>query len=154
MIDPNILKSTPSRKKRSVSSLILFNANVVTLDSTLPRAQLVAAKDGKIASVWSNERLHELKQEKTQLIDCHGKTILPGFIDSDFHLHGFAESLVSVDLSPRNKVHSISDIQARVRQEAEKLPPRIPDNREWSVISRRIPPGASILSRIRSIPAN
>ncbi len=106
-----------------MSNLILFNANVVTLDPILPKAQLVAVKDGKITSVCRNERLHELKQEKTELVDCHGKTVLPGFIDSHFHLHGFAESLVSVNLSPRNHVHSIPDIQARVRQEAEKSPP-------------------------------
>ncbi len=106
-----------------MSDLILFNANVITLNSTLPEAQGVAIKDGKIISVCSNERLRELKQEKTEWIDCHGKTVLPGFIDSHFHLHGFAESLVSLDLSPRNNVYSIPGIQARVRQEAEKSPP-------------------------------
>jgi predicted amidohydrolase YtcJ len=104
-----------------VSDLILFNANVITLDSTLPKAQWIAIKDGKITHVSGFERLHELRQRNTELIDCHGKTVIPGFIDTHFHLHGFAESLIALNLSPRNNVHSISDIQARIRQETQRL---------------------------------
>lgn len=106
-----------------MSDLILFNANVITLDSTLPEAQVVAVTNGKISHVSGFEKLHELKQRKTKLIDCHGKTVLPGFIDAHFHLHGFAEGLMALNLSPRNNVRSISDIQARLHHEAQKLPP-------------------------------
>jgi predicted amidohydrolase YtcJ len=106
-----------------LSDLILFNANVITLDHSLPEVQLIAIKDGQIIHISGNEKLHELRQRNTILIDCHGKTILPGFIDAHFHLHGFAESLITLNLSPRNNVYSISDIQARVRQETQKLPP-------------------------------
>ena len=105
-----------------MSDLILFNANVITLDSTLPEAQGIAIKNRKITHVSGFGRLHELRQRNTELIDCHGKTVIPGFIDTHFHLHGFAESLITLNLSPRNNVHSISDIQARVRQEAQRLP--------------------------------
>ena len=105
-----------------MSDLILFNANVRTLDSKLPEAQLVAIRDGKISHVLNNGNLHELRQPNTKLIDCHGKTVLPGFIDTHFHLHGFAESLITLDLSPHNNVRSIADIQARVSREAQKLP--------------------------------
>jgi predicted amidohydrolase YtcJ len=38
----------------------------------------------------------ELKKKNTKVIDCKGKTILPGFIDAHFHLFGFAESLVTL----------------------------------------------------------
>jgi predicted amidohydrolase YtcJ len=106
-----------------MSDLILINANVITLDSTLPKAQGIAIENGKITHVSTLGRLHELRQPNTELIDCHGKTVIPGFIDAHFHLHGFAESLTALNLSPRNDVHSISDIQARVRQETHKVPP-------------------------------
>ena len=106
-----------------MSNLILHNANVITLDSTLPEAQRVAIQDGKIIAVSGNESLHELRQRNTTFIDCKGKTVLPGFIDTHFHLHGFAESLTTLNLSPRDHVRSISDIQARVRHEAQELPP-------------------------------
>ena len=105
-----------------MSDLILFNANVITLDPSLPEVQLVAIKNGQIIHISGNEKLHELRQRNTMLIDCHGKTVIPGFIDSHFHLHGFAESLITLNLSARNHVYSISDIQARVRQEAQRLP--------------------------------
>ena len=49
------------------------------------------------------------------MIDCQGKTVVPGFIDAHCHLFSFAESLVTLNLDPRNKIHSISDIQTKIR---------------------------------------
>jgi predicted amidohydrolase YtcJ len=93
------------------------------MDPFLPNAELIYIEDGKIVEVTANERLKDLKQPGVELLDCHGKTLLPGFVDNHFHLHGFAESLISLDLSPYSGVHSISDIQTRIRKESENYPP-------------------------------
>jgi predicted amidohydrolase YtcJ len=106
-----------------VKRLILFNANVLTMDPISPNAQLIFIEDGKIAEVTGNERLEELKQSGTGVLDCRGRTILPGFVDNHLHLHGFAESLISINLSPRCDVHSISDLQTRIRQESKNHSP-------------------------------
>ena len=86
-----------------MADLILNNANVITMDPALPRAKRVAIRDGKISAVAGNDKLKELRHKNTEVIDCKGKTVLPGFIDAHFHLHGFAESLVALNLEPRNK---------------------------------------------------
>jgi predicted amidohydrolase YtcJ len=106
-----------------LSALILFNANVITMDPKLPRAELVAIRDEKIIAVSNNESLIEFKNRNTKVIDCKGKTILPGFIDAHVHLFAFAESLVTVSLEPRNNIHSISDIQTKLREISRQKSP-------------------------------
>lgn len=106
-----------------MSDLILFNANVITMDAVLPTAQMVAIQDGRILATAKNEKLNEFRKKKTRVIDCKGKTVLPGFVDAHFHLRAFAENLVTLNLEPRKKIRSISDIQSEVLQLVQKLPP-------------------------------
>ena len=103
--------------------LNLYNANVITMNPAFPTAQLVAIKDARILSVGKNEDLNKLKQKNTRVINCKGKTILPGFIDTHCHLLGFAESLVTLNLKPQNNVRSISDIQAKIKQLSQECSP-------------------------------
>jgi predicted amidohydrolase YtcJ len=97
-----------------MASVILFNANVITLDPSQPKAELVAIDGGRIAYVSGNEALAHLKKPGTQIIDCKGRTLLPGFIDGHCHLRAYAESLVSLNLSPRENIRSISEIQRAI----------------------------------------
>jgi predicted amidohydrolase YtcJ len=85
------------------------------MDSALPRAELVAIRGGTIVQVTRNDRLRSLIEKKTLAIDCRGKTVLPGFIDAHCHVPAYAESLVSLNLSPREHIRSIADIQHRIR---------------------------------------
>jgi predicted amidohydrolase YtcJ len=101
--------------------LILFNANVITLDPQRESAQLVAIHKNRIQVVAGNDALKHLKQENTQVIDCDGKTLLPGFCDAHFHLLASAAESVGLDLSQRNNVRSISDIQTATHQFSKNL---------------------------------
>jgi len=101
------------------ADLILYNANILTMDEQRPRAQLVGVKGGRIIWVGDNDELKDLKGRK---IDCEGKTLVPGFNDAHCHILAFASSLLSVDCSP-SSVSSITDIQARIREQAQKLAP-------------------------------
>ncbi|HUL30691.1 MAG TPA: amidohydrolase [Thermodesulfobacteriota bacterium] len=102
--------------------LILFNANVITMDPLYPRAQGVLIKDGKILSAVTNDALKKWDTIKATKIDCKGKTILPGFIDTHLHLYALAESHVTLGLELRHNVRSISDIQAKIKEYSQKLP--------------------------------
>jgi predicted amidohydrolase YtcJ len=105
-----------------MTDLILFNAHVITMDPTYPIAQLVAVHSGKIEKVARNEHLKDLTHSKTEVIDCHGKTVLPGFIDAHVHFRGFSERLTAIDLSPSNNVRSISEMRDKITQIAKALP--------------------------------
>ncbi len=104
-----------------VVDLILYNANVITLDADRPRAQLVAIKGDKIMWVGSNDARKDLEGRKPQKIDCQGKTLTPGFNDAHCHIFAFASNLLSLDCSP-SSVASIADIKARIKAQAQKLP--------------------------------
>jgi len=106
-----------------VSDLILMNANIITMNPSLPRAKWVAIKNGKILAVAKDDNLKELRQRNTKIINCEGKTVLPGFIDTHIHFHGFAERLVTLSLGHPNHVCSISDMQEKIREVSKPLPP-------------------------------
>jgi predicted amidohydrolase YtcJ len=59
--------------------------------------------------------MHELRRKKTEVIDCMGKTVVPGFIDAHCHLAAFAESLVCIDLSPQEGTRSLADMRGKIR---------------------------------------
>jgi hypothetical protein len=102
--------------------LILFNANVMTMDPLYPKAEGVLIKNGKILSATTNDSLKKWHEPKATKIDCKGKTILPGFIDTHLHLHALAETHVTLNLEPRRDVRSISDIQSKIKEASQKLP--------------------------------
>jgi predicted amidohydrolase YtcJ len=102
--------------------LILYNANVITIDPLRPRAELVAVNGNKIAAVGDKDLLGYLRGPKTQVIDCRGGTVLPGFVDAHCHLYAYASAFVSLRLSPQEHIRSIADMQQRIRDYCLKLP--------------------------------
>ncbi|MFC2017227.1 amidohydrolase [Chloroflexota bacterium] len=104
------------------ADLILKNANVITIDPEQSAADLVAIKGDKIWLVAGNESLESVRGAKTKIIDCQGKTVVPGFNDAHCHIFSFIRKLLSIDLSP-SSVSSISDIKAAIRHRVRNTPP-------------------------------
>lgn len=104
------------------ADLILHNANVYTLDPLHPRAEMIAVANGKIIAVCDNTHLKRFRGQTTEVIDCTGRTVLPGFHDAHCHIVGLAETLITPDISP-SAVRSITDIQNKIREAAENLEP-------------------------------
>ncbi|MFC2013513.1 amidohydrolase [Chloroflexota bacterium] len=100
------------------ADLIFTNANVITLDPRQPAAGLVAIKGDKIWLVGDNKELESARGAKTKVIDCQGKTVLPGFDDAHCHIFSFVRKLLGIDVSP-SSVSSIVDIKAAIRHRAE-----------------------------------
>jgi predicted amidohydrolase YtcJ len=53
--------------------LILFNANVLTMDPSFPSADLVVIHGGRILKVTRNEIIKKNKNKRTVVIDCQKK---------------------------------------------------------------------------------
>ena len=102
------------------ADLVLYNANVLTMNRRRPRAELVAMRAGNIVWVGTNDDL-ALFKGRSKLINCEGKTVIAGFNDAHIHILAYASNLLSIDCSP-SSVPSISDIQEKIRQQAERTP--------------------------------
>ncbi|MEM7345779.1 MAG: amidohydrolase [Chloroflexota bacterium] len=68
------------------ADLIIINAKVYTVDPDNPHAEAVATKGNEIIFVGTSDEASALKGLDTQVIDGQGRTLLPGLIDSHFHL--------------------------------------------------------------------
>jgi len=109
-------------KKSNVPvDLILYNAKVITMQPEQPTAELVAINSNKILDIGSNENLGYFKGTRTELIDCQGKTVIPGFNDAHCHPRGFAASMLGIDCRPP-LVGSIDEIKALIRKQAAQTP--------------------------------
>ncbi|WP_083158156.1 amidohydrolase [Allomuricauda sp. CP2A] len=99
---------------------ILYNANVITVDSKKPYAQALAIEGDRITAVGQNEEVLRLAGASTKKIDVGGKTITPGFIDAHSHpaYSGMAH-LRNVDCDLR----SIDAIQKAIKKRVENTPP-------------------------------
>ena len=102
-------------------SLVLVNANVLTMDEQQPRGEAVAVNGERIAAVGSNSDVRRLTSTRTQVIDCQGLTLLPGFNDAHCHLPGLARRLQDLDCSPE-RAPSVALLQALVREWASARP--------------------------------
>ena len=56
---------------------LLINAVVQTLDDSLPTAQAVAVKDGRIVEVGGSDEILWLREDDYEVIDLEGRTIVP-----------------------------------------------------------------------------
>jgi predicted amidohydrolase YtcJ len=104
------------------ADIILKNANIITMDASRPRAELLAVDGDSIFFVGGNSELERLTGSSTKVIDCAGRTVVPGFNDAHLHLFSFIRKLMSIDLSPAS-VRSVEDIKEIVRQKALATPP-------------------------------
>ena len=104
------------------SDLILKNAKVITMNAAQPVAELAALDGDTIFFVGGNSEAERLTGRYTKVIDCEGKTVVPGFNDAHFHLFSLIKKLLSVDVSPA-AVHSIEDIKKIISKKAKTVPP-------------------------------
>ncbi len=83
-----------------MSKVIFYNAQIITMDQTLPYTQAVMIEDGRIVKVGSNKDILPLKEKDTELRDLEGCILLPGFIDPHSHFTAVAYDLLMVNAKP------------------------------------------------------
>ena len=92
--------------------IILYNANIITMkDKSIKQA--VCYESGKILKVGNNEEILNLKDNKTNVIDMKGNTILPGFIDSHSHFTAVANGMLQVDLE---NCRNFKEIEKKIKE--------------------------------------
>jgi predicted amidohydrolase YtcJ len=101
------------------ADLVIHNGTIITLNEAKPIASALAIKDGKILQVGIYEELEHLLGEHSKKIDLHGKTAVPGFIDSHIHLISLGLDMQVIDLSG---THTKSEILSRLEKTTMHTP--------------------------------
>lgn len=70
---------------KSETALVNGKIYSVDLNGNITRGTSIAIADGKILKIGNREDIDDTIDEQTNIIDCHGKTILPGLCDAHCH---------------------------------------------------------------------
>ncbi len=124
------------------ADLVFTNTKTYTADPGRPNAGLVAVRGSKIVHVGSMEEVGDWMGSGSRIVDGSGKSLLPGFIDSHFHLLLGSVSLRDVQLY---SMHSLNALSNAVSAHAAENPAR-----EWLAghgLPYNILPNAESLTR-------
>ncbi len=102
------------------ADLVIQNGRIVTVDTRVPEAQALAARDGKIVAIGTTADLARYLGPSTQVIDLHGQLAIPGFIEGHAHFTGIGENRINLDLM---STKSWDEIVQMVAQAVEKAKP-------------------------------
>lgn len=83
-----------------VADTIYHNGTIVTLDDSLPLAEAVAVRDGRILAVGTESEVLALAGQNTRLMDLEGKTLVPGFVESHGHTYMMGVQAATANLLP------------------------------------------------------
>lgn len=112
-----IIGFTVSCAQKDSADLALINGKIVTVDKKIPEVQALAAKDGVILAVGSNNRIKHTITEETQVIDLDGKLAIPGFTDAHGHFTSLGRSLLRLNLmNVKNWDEVVSLVQSAVQK--------------------------------------
>ncbi len=93
------------------SAHFLFeNARVFTANPALPDADCLAVRDNRIIYVGNRAEGQSFKAAGTRVIDVGGGTLMPGFIDSHFHMMYGALNMHGMQLEPVSNYEELSEI--------------------------------------------
>src|SRR4051812_2285774 len=107
------------------ADLVLKGATVLTVDAKDSTAQAIAVKHGRIVGVGSDSDVENLIGAGTRVLDCRGKTITPGFVDSHTHNTLVGEFRYSFDqLNTAAELNrTLDQLLAKVKQRASEVKP-------------------------------
>ena len=107
--------------------LIVTNANIYTVNDSLPKAEAFAISNGKFVGVGTSKEIKSVFTSENNL-DAGGKTIVPGLIDGHCHFYGLGINMQKVDL---NGTKSYDEILQKLVQFQKEKNPEFIQGRGW-----------------------
>lgn len=96
--------------------LVVYNANVYTVDNQFSKAQAFAIQDGKFVAVGSDRDILR-RYDAVKTLDAQGQNIYPGFIDGHCHFVGYGET--KVRYADLNGCQSFEEVLERLEKHNE-----------------------------------
>jgi predicted amidohydrolase YtcJ len=108
-----------AQRAPGVADLVVINGTVLTMDRADTRAQALAIRDGRIVEVGGDDVVRAWLGPSTRVVDAHGRTVIPGLIDS--HVHALGAAPVEA-VRPFRTLASVGELQEWLRDEARRSP--------------------------------
>ncbi|MFE6336349.1 amidohydrolase [Streptomyces sp. NPDC057798] len=100
------------------ADLVLRGARIHTVDATLPAAEALAVRDGRIVWLGDDANADRWTGPGTRIVQAGGRLVLPGFIDAHNHVRlGSDDACVQLA-----GAKSLSEIHARIAAWRERHP--------------------------------
>ena len=134
-------------KAQNIASaeVVLTGGKILILDSREQIAQAIAIRNHRILAFGTDKTIRTLIGPDTKVISLHGKTVVPGLIES--HVHPLRVSREEHD-QPYEELPTIAAIQQWIRRRAGQLGPgewvRVPRNDITRIKERRHPTPAEL----------
>ena len=112
----SIIVSCRQKAPEIKADIVLWNGNIVTMDTHLPRAQAVAILGNHIIRVGNNKDVKPLIGEKTRIIDLEQKSVIPGLIDAHVHPFGAGRALTVLDLKGLSKEQILEKVARKAKE--------------------------------------
>lgn len=125
------ISTASAADSRTPATLVIRNADILTVDEHFSRAEALAVVGERIVAVGSNSDIVPFIGPNTRVIDGRGKTVLPGLIDS--HVHSYRAS-VSEFAKPLPALKSLDEAFQYIRARAASQPPG-----SWIILERIYP---------------
>lgn len=103
------------------ADMVLINGKILTLNPGSVVAQAVAVEQGRFVAVGTNEQIRPYVGSATRVVDLHGRTVIPGLIDS--HMHAIRQGLTWNDELHWQTVTSLAQGLTMIRDRAARTPP-------------------------------
>ena len=94
------------------ASLIITHAHIFTADPDNPIAQAVAIRDNRIIFVGSTTDVEDWRGSSTRVIDGQELSLIPGIVDSHYHLHLGSMELAHIQLWD---INSLSELKQTIQ---------------------------------------
>jgi len=101
-----------------------INGTILTMDATSSVAEALSTRGALIEAVGSNADILALTDDATEIVDLHGRTMLPGFVDAHGHFPGSGMHVIAADLNspPIGDKHTLAAVFDAVRERAGRTP--------------------------------
>jgi len=102
------------------ADIVFKNGNVYTANDRSPKAQAIAVKADRIVFVGTNADVQKYVGTNTRIVDLHGNTVLPGFVDAHQHLSGVGFREMTLNLEGTT---SLADLLAKLKARVDQAKP-------------------------------
>jgi predicted amidohydrolase YtcJ len=117
----SLLLTTLACGGKEQADLVIYNAQVYTVDDQFTQAEAFAVRDGKFIAVGENDEILA-KYDAPEALDLQGTTIYPGFIDAHAHFYGYGTGLQIADLTGASSFDELTQRLVRHREEHPEQP--------------------------------